>query len=523
VRAQDEYPIRVDAKSLCVDVVWRQHSQAANTHNTHSLNTQSRGVAGVGASVGVGVGNKLRRERFHFDDVFVGSDREKRFRRLVQAQVRSALLRSCTGVGVGMNSRRGVLTYVLTGSSSGVGDDLSGNGYGNNNKHTLEYTLERVLGTGSSSGGGGYAHTQEASQQQQSRQGLVSDALGMLFYVLNQSSSTLSASTLNNSGRISLDESTTLLSQSAMGSYEKQLPQVTLSILHTFDDQVVDLLPSNNYNNADEQPSMGNNSRVQLRRRKDGSICVTGATKVSITSVSDYVRIVGGLLGRRQALRDMLIVSNPHLTEALNDTALSFPRTSRQAINSQRTLRMMNQSHASKGPHPHQQMVVRETLRNRLLQSNPGAGRLVDNVVDAVPESRWALHEGPAVAGVETKSGQSTGDSILIVVAVSGRCLLPRRLVDNTTLYNNMDSSEFGSLYHMDEHDSANMMSTPISFTLNFVCPIGPNWNHPGSMRFSNTCWFVRFNVVSFQVLICKIYRWLRMVSAAKMFTLDRR
>jgi hypothetical protein len=503
-RAQDEYPIRIDSNKACIDVVWKETLVRQPTQTRH--NTPRRGPQQGTTRIST---TKLRRERVRFDDMLVGFDKEQRLRGLVQAQVRSSFLRGCSGICSAdvdassnafggrlcahrLSSCRSALTYVLTGSLFEDDASRQTQSQSQRGRPSLEYIVERMLGSGAAEiqEGPEYSSKSQISVTQGHQQchvGLVSHALDMLFNMFNHAQSTASTSSSSFQARTQFEASS--------------IPQVTLSILHTWDEQVTDLLASSDKSDTnsdvenDSQPKVNS---VGLRRRKsDGSVCVTGATKVALSSVNDYYRIISALLARRSMLREVHSMLDAQIQRSLTQSAFAFPSTSMQAKQSHHSLRRYQQQVT-------QTQFQLGQLRNQMAQSGIGAsgGAPLDAQV------RWAGYEANSSnrenAPVQAQTSDK-GDCLVIIINVTGRCLMPRTFTDGSyavartaPTHLNTDpswSGEYRDLY--DDQDAHNsdadvdldadldwstnrLISTPVNFTLQFVCPTGTNWNQPG-------------------------------------------
>jgi len=293
----DGYPIRVDAESSVVDVVWREqrhgagnplpvenvtmadlsystlyekarqmNQQPADAREVYTsapmtpLSSSSNGGDGGNSSTSRNRNSVLRRERFGFDDVFLGPTALGRLSMYTRQRTRKAL-----------ESAHNVVFMCL-----GCGDVT--------NEQSMEPPLSLLLG-----GGGGT--------------GLISSAIDEIFrYTKPLSMQAAAQGSLYGGGLPSCSPSSFLAAKVA---YEQMTARITLSaVIFTEDGQIYDLL---NAGGGGGPALAASASMANLKRRKsDGRVMLCNAARVYLETPADFDRVTGLLLGKRSAMTSVL-------------------------------------------------------------------------------------------------------------------------------------------------------------------------------------------------------------------------
>ena len=256
----DESPLRVDVENCTLDVVWRENHVGGETFRL------SRGHPGVGTR-----SSTLRRERYTFDDAFIGPSAVESMCSYAKKRVKSSLLNG-----------RGVAYLCVAGGE-----------YGGRGASYLEPPMAMLLGD---CGG----------------QGIMSAVAEEIF----------------NTKRVNSYPSvqkTPRRRNHSSPTHPVELANVVLfTAVIVCGGVVVDLLGIPRQ--SSQSGGRSTQRRCHISRRSNGSYYIANVTRLQLKSAADYERVAGVLLGRRAALREM----GPSLTEMEMSTStanLSVPDT----------------------------------------------------------------------------------------------------------------------------------------------------------------------------------------------------
>lgn len=249
VKAFEEFPIRVDLENSSVDVVWREKRLIKDFSSTKNSVKSLKSRNSISNN---DINSILRRERFSFDYLFAGNKSNIKLSSLVCSKTRDALV---------LNSS---LVFIITGC-------------GEVNPGELEPPASLVLGNG---GGTGLACT----------------FLTELFSLMScDSKSSNLPLNLNDDDSINFRESIHFQNSTIKKLLLKE-PQnfsISMSSLLISGTKITDLLSNSS-----------NTNNIQIKKTAGGSSTIVGATSIELSSVMDYERVIGLILGRRSGITE---------------------------------------------------------------------------------------------------------------------------------------------------------------------------------------------------------------------------
>eukprot|EP01038_Epipyxis_sp_PR26KG_P010496 gene10496-14107_t len=275
----EEHPIRVDGESGFVDVVWRDNKRG-NSNNNNNNNTEWKVNKPVGFNssankfgnyiprnsllatqlTGTTLGSDtLRRERFSFDDIFIGPNAMKRNRIFIHQRVRKSIE---TGTNL-------VFLCLSCGNNDKI---ISSNNHQNHNVGQVESTVSLLLGNEGGSG-------------------IISNVIEEIIACSSNHLSSKIVSNNHNNRQNRNNKSLLLLPE------KKQINNITLCALVMSgpnNQTIIDLFANKNVT-------------PRLKRIKsNGKIILSDINRVQITSVADFDRLAGILVGKRKAIEEIM-------------------------------------------------------------------------------------------------------------------------------------------------------------------------------------------------------------------------
>lgn len=281
IQAYEEFPIRLDAEAMSVDIVWREsrvdlirgtsmsgggsHTRPRSASTGRHMRPTASSAAGAAINYYQPIGGNgqdlydmesqriLRRERFQFDAMYIGPTADRKLQDYVRYRTRAALQQ-------GTN-----LVFLCNAcGESAVGE--------------LEAPVTVALGSG---GGSGIATNilVEAFKVVAAHNANYADR-GTDSYILRSAVQNQYAST-----RIAQDN---------------RASSISLTAVLLNGSTMVDML-----SNAAQQGRHGHQPRIQ-RRGAHGEVTLQGVTTLDLSNVMDFERIIGLLLGRRTGINETM-------------------------------------------------------------------------------------------------------------------------------------------------------------------------------------------------------------------------
>lgn len=243
---QDEYPVRVDAERRTADVVWREVKLGAGGNvSADGSQTATRGMV-------------LRRERFAFDDVFVGQSAEGRLSFFARQRARKAL--EC-----GHN-----LAFLSLACGDANAHDQS----------RVEPPVSLLMG----SGGG---------------TGLISSAIDEIFRFVKPLTMSMQDSHHLYPGGLPTSSPSAFIASKV--AFEQVKSRVTMSaVILSEGGAVYDLLST-----SAGPAAVGGTAHLK-RRKSDGRVTLCDVSRLQLQATADFDRVMGLLLGKRTALQSVL-------------------------------------------------------------------------------------------------------------------------------------------------------------------------------------------------------------------------